>query len=66
MSEQPNVIIYTSDVKISQTAKGLAQVDVHVYGNDDEESRKRAVALYKQTIEDLKAQGLPVASEASK
>lgn len=63
MSEQPNAIIFTSDVKISQTAKGLAQVDVHVYGTDDSESRTRAVQLYKQTIADLVKEGLPVAAE---
>lgn len=62
--EAPNAIIFTSDVKISQTAKGLAQVDVHVYGVDDAETRKRAVELYKATLEDLKTAGLPVATEA--
>jgi hypothetical protein len=49
-------------VKISQTAKGAATVDLHVYSNDLELARKQAVEQYAKTIEDIKAKGLPVAS----
>jgi hypothetical protein len=49
-------------VKISQTAKGAATVDVHVFSNDLETARIQAVDQYAKTIADIKAKGLPVAS----
>jgi len=63
LTESPEPVIYTSSVKIEQTAKGLAMVTVHVYASDDDEARKRAVALYVETLAELKAGNFAVASE---
>lgn len=63
MSSNPEPVIYTSSVKISQTAKGAATVDVHIYGTDDADTRQRAVQLYVDTLLDLKAKDIPVAME---
>ena len=59
----PEPVIYTISVKISQTAKGAATVDVPVYGTEDAETRRRAVQLYIDTLSDLKAKDMPIAME---
>jgi hypothetical protein len=63
MSQSPESVVYTSSVKISQTAKGAATVDVHIYGTEDEDTRRRAVQLYIDTLLDLKAKDMSTASE---
>lgn len=52
-------------VKIEMTAKGLAMVTVHCYSNDLSDARESAVAVYQNTIQQLRERGLPVA-EADK
>jgi len=64
--EVPSQPTFQYSVKISQTAKGAATVDVHVYSNDLEAARTQAVEQYAKTIEDIKARGLPVASSEGK
>jgi hypothetical protein len=59
----PEPQTYQYSVKISQTAKGAATVDVHVYSNNMEAARVQAVQLYDQTLQDLKSKQLSVASE---
>jgi hypothetical protein len=63
MSEQQQQQqLYQYSVKIEMTAKGLAMPTIHVYSNDMETARKQAVEQYTKVIEDLKAEGLPVAA----
>jgi hypothetical protein len=62
ISQSPEPIIYTSSVKISQTAKGAATVDIHIYGIEDADTCKRAVQLYIDTLV-LKAKDMVFASE---
>lgn len=66
MVESPEPVVYTPSVKVEMTAKGAAMVTIHVYANDDTEARERAVALYQNTIGDLKSAKIPVASEVAK
>ena len=54
--------VYQYSVKISQTAKGAATVDVHVYSNNLEAARVQAVSQYEQTIQDLRQKGISVAN----
>ena len=61
MTESPEAVIYSSSVKIEMTAKGLAMVTVHIYSNNDEEARSRAVTLYQKTIGELEKMALPTA-----
>jgi HPt (histidine-containing phosphotransfer) domain-containing protein len=59
-NQQPT---FQYSVKISQTAKGAATVDVHVFSNNLEAARVQAVQQYAQCIEDLKSKGLTVAMD---
>ena len=52
---------YTHSIKIETTAKGLAQVSVHVYSNSKEEVQQHAVTLYLSTISDLRDKGVKIA-----
>jgi len=62
----PEAQVFSTSVKIEQTAKGAATISVHVHDNDDGKALERSVALYKQAIDSLKEKGLAVASEQAK
>jgi hypothetical protein len=64
MSQSPEPILYAYSVKLESTAKGLVMPTVHVYGNDMEECRKNAIEQFHKTVDELRAKGLTVASEA--
>jgi hypothetical protein len=51
---------FTEDIKIEQSAKG-ARVTVHVFGNDAVETMDITVLLCKQTITNLREDGIAVA-----
>lgn len=63
MSEERtnNIQQYRHSVKLSTNAKGIVQVDVHIYSNSSEEARLEIVRLYLDTIRDLEAKGVRVA-----
>ena len=63
--QQPAAQIYSTSVKIEQTAKGLAMVTVHIYSNSDEDASARAVNLYIETLKSLAQKGQTTASQAS-
>lgn len=57
----PEPVTYAYSVKLESTAKGLVMPTVHVYSNDMETARTRAIEQYHKTIEGLREKGISIA-----